>query len=59
MERLSYPSADTVRTEASAQTKYNPAYFEAAFYECRKLVGGWPFVPLHVLRKAYNMGGEL
>ena len=44
---------------AHAQTKYSPAYFEAAFYECRKLVGGWPFVPAPVLCKTYCMGGEL
>lgn len=44
---------------AHAQTKYSPAYFEAAFYECRKLAGGWPFVPAGALRKMYNMGDEL
>lgn len=51
--------AHQVSTIANAQTQYSPAYFEAAYYECRKLVGGWPFVKPTDLRKMYNAGAEL
>ena len=50
--------AHEVTRAANAQQKYSPAYFEAAFYECRKLLG-WPYLPATTIRKTYNMGDEL
>ncbi len=48
-----------VTAAANAQSTYNPAYFEAAFYELRKFCGGWPYVSAHALRCMYNAGAEL
>lgn len=48
-----------IQTKAKEQKQYNLDYFLAAFYECRKLTGGWPFVAPDDLRKMYNSGWEL
>lgn len=48
-----------VRDAARAQTKYNPHFLEAAFYECRKLLGGRMYLRANDARAMYCMGGEL